>query len=71
MAVREWMLLKGLRLVPGCVPGDVLLAIGNIQIADIKQFDAILSKLDKSSLSVCWFIRGEWAQYAVIRPVVK
>ena len=55
----------------GLREGDVLLAIGNIQIADIKQFDAILSKLDKSKPVSVLVRRGEWAQYAVIRPVVK
>ncbi len=55
----------------GLRAGDVLLAIGNIQIADIKQFDAILSKLDKSKPVSVLVRRGEWAQYAVIRPVVK
>ena len=49
----------------------MLLAIGNIQIADIKQFDAILSKLDKTKPVSVLVRRGEWAQYAVIRPVVK
>ena len=55
----------------GLRAGDVLLAIGNIQIADIKQFDAILSKLDKTKPVSVLVRRGEWAQYAVIRPVVK
>lgn len=52
----------------GLRPGDVLLAIGNIQISDIKQFDAVLSKLDKSRPISVLVRRGDWAQYAVIRP---
>ncbi|HET8871247.1 MAG TPA: DegQ family serine endoprotease [Aquabacterium sp.] len=52
----------------GLRPGDVLLAIGNVQVSDIKQFDAVLSKLDKSRPISVLVRRGEWAQYAVIRP---
>ncbi|MDE2593816.1 MAG: DegQ family serine endoprotease [Burkholderiales bacterium] len=55
----------------GLRPGDVLLAIGNVQIADIKQFDAVLSKLDKSRPVSVLVRRGDWAQYAVIRPTSK
>lgn len=55
----------------GLRPGDVLLAIGNTQIADIKQFDAVLAKLDKSRPVSVLVRRGDWAQYAVIRPTTK
>ncbi len=55
----------------GLRPGDVLLTIGNVQVADIKQFDAVLSKLDKAKPVSVLVRRGDWTQYAVIRPVIK
>lgn len=55
----------------GLRPGDVLLTIGNVQVTDIKQFDALLSKLDKAKPVSVLVRRGDWTQYAVIRPVAK
>jgi serine protease Do len=52
----------------GIKPGDVILALGNVKVTDVAQFDALLGKVDlKRPLSVL-VRRGEWAQYAVIRP---
>jgi len=52
----------------GIQPGDVILAMGNVKITNVAQFDALLGKIDlKRPLSVL-VRRGEWAQYAVIRP---
>ncbi len=53
----------------GLREGDVLLAVGNVEIGDIKQLEAVLSKLDKSKAVNVLFRRGDWAQYALIRPV--
>jgi serine protease Do len=53
----------------GLREGDVLLAVGNVDISDTKQFEAALSKLDKTKPINVLFRRGDWAQYALIRPV--
>ena len=52
----------------GLRAGDVILSLGNVQVADVKQFEAVLSKLDKSKPVSVLVRRGDWAQYAVIRP---
>lgn len=50
--------------------GDVILAVGTADIADLKQFDAVVSKLDKSRSLPVTVLRGEWAQFLRI-PVTK
>jgi len=52
----------------GLREGDVILAVGNIEVANLKEFDAALAKADKSKPLNVLFRRGEWTQYAVIRP---
>jgi len=50
--------------------GDVILAVGTDDTADIKQFDAVVAKLDKTRALPVTVLRGEWAQFLRI-PVVK
>jgi serine protease Do len=52
----------------GLREGDVLVAIANIEVNTVKDFEAAVAKLDKSKPISVQFRRGEWAQYAVIRP---
>jgi serine protease Do len=52
----------------GLREGDVILAMANTELLGVKEFDAVLSKLDKSKAVNLLFRRGEWVQYAVIRP---
>jgi serine protease Do len=52
----------------GLREGDVILAVGNIEVTNLKEFDAALAKADKSKPLNVLFRRGEWTQYAVIRP---
>ncbi len=51
----------------GLQEGDVIVQIGNVAVSSVKDFEATLSKLDKSKSVSVLFRRGEWAQYAVIR----
>ena len=53
----------------GMREGDVLVAIANTEINTVKEFEAAVAKLDKSKPVNVLFRRGEWAQYAVIRPM--
>ena len=53
----------------GLREGDVILAIANAEVAGVKDVEAALSKADKSKPINVLFRRGEWAQYALIRPV--
>jgi serine protease Do len=52
----------------GLREGDVIVAVANADTADVKELEAALAKLDKTRPVNVLFRRGEWAQYAVIRP---
>jgi serine protease Do len=52
----------------GLREGDVILAVANTEVATVKEFDAALAKVDKTKAVNVLFRRGEWAQYALIRP---
>ena len=52
----------------GVREGDVIVAIANMEVASVKEFDAAVAKIDKSKPVNVLFRRGEWAQYALIRP---
>ena len=53
----------------GLREGDVILSVANAEIAGLKDFEAVVSKADKSKPLSLLYRRGEWAQYAVIRPL--
>jgi serine protease Do len=44
------------------------MTVANVEVANVREFEVALSKLDKSKPVNVLFRRGEWAQYAVIRP---
>ena len=52
----------------GVREGDVIVAIANVEIGTVKEFESAVSKVDRSKSVNVLFRRGEWAQYAVIRP---
>ena len=52
----------------GLREGDVIIAIANTEITNIKEFESALTKLDKSKAANVLFRRGELAQYVLIRP---
>jgi len=52
----------------GIRQGDVILGVANNQVADVKQFESVLAKLDKAKPVSLLVRRGEWAQYVIIRP---
>ena len=62
-AVAEGAARAGLR------EGDIILAIANVEIDGAKAFEAAVAKADRSKPVSILFRRGEWAQYALIRPV--
>ncbi len=51
----------------GLREGDVILAVGNIEVSNMKEFDAAIGRADRSKPVSVLFRRGEWAQYALIR----
>jgi serine protease Do len=52
----------------GVRDGDVILAIDNTEVADIKQFLAIAAKVEKARAVSVMVKRGEFVNYLVIRP---
>lgn len=61
-AVAEAAARAGLR------EGDVILAMANVEITSLKEFEALVAKLDKSKAINVLFRRGDWTQYALIKP---
>ncbi len=53
----------------GLREGDVIVSVANTEVADVKQFEAAVAKLDKNKPINVLFRRAELAQYALIRPV--
>ena len=52
----------------GVREGDVVLAIDNTEVADVKQFLGIAAKVEKSRAVSVMVKRGEFVNYLVIRP---
>ena len=52
----------------GLREGDVIIAISNTEITNVKEFEAALAKMDKTKSANVLFRRGDLAQYVLIRP---
>ncbi|AGX88583.1 DegQ family serine endoprotease [Candidatus Symbiobacter mobilis] len=52
----------------GLREGDVILAINNTSVSNVREFDAAMVKAQASRPLPVFFRRGNWAQYTVIRP---
>jgi len=52
----------------GLREGDVIVGVANAEVANVRQFEAVVARQDKSKPISVLIRRGEWAQYAVIRP---
>jgi serine protease Do len=52
----------------GIREGDIIVAIGNTEIASVKEFDGVVAKVDKTKPIPVLLRRGELATYLVIRP---
>ncbi len=52
----------------GLREGDVIVQAANAEVGSVKEFEAALGKLEKSKPLNVLFRRGEWTQFAVIRP---
>ena len=47
---------------------DVIVALANIEVRTLKDFEAAIAKADKNKPLNVLFRRGDWAQYTLIRP---
>jgi len=55
----------------GLRDGDILISLDNVEVRDVTQVDAVLARHDANKPLAVLYRRGEWAQYAVIRPAGK
>jgi len=44
------------------------MAVANTEIKNVKEFETVLARLDKTKPVAILLRRGEWAQYTLIRP---
>jgi serine protease Do len=73
---REFKIKNGVRVESaegpaaraGVRDGDVILAMDNTEVTDVKQFLAIAAKVEKSRAVSVMVKRGEFVNYLVIRP---
>jgi len=59
---------EGAAALAGLRADDVILAIGNKEVTDARQFMAVVKQLDRSKIVNVLFRRGELAQYTLLRP---
>lgn len=52
----------------GLREGDVIVAVANTEVTSVKEVEAVLARWDKNRPVNLLLRRGEWAQYAVVRP---
>ncbi|KQX39405.1 DegQ family serine endoprotease [Variovorax sp. Root434] len=52
----------------GLREGDIILAVANVEVSSVREFESAVGKADKSKPLSVLFRRGDWAQYALIRP---
>lgn len=52
----------------GLREGDVILAVANTEVTNLKEFEAAISGADKTKPVNVLYRRGDWAQYVLIRP---
>ena len=52
----------------GIREGDLVLAIANTEVTSVKEFDALMSRIDKNRPVSVLIRRGDGAQYVLIRP---
>jgi serine protease Do len=53
----------------GIQEGDLILAVANMEVGNVKEFESVVAKLDKSRPVSLLIRRGDAAQYVLIRPV--
>jgi len=52
----------------GIQEGDLILAVANMEVGNVKEFESVVAKLDKSRPVSLLIRRGDAAQYVLIRP---
>jgi serine protease Do len=63
--------VEGAAARAGLREGDVIVTLDNTEVTDAKQFNALVTKLDKSKPASVMVRRGDWTNYLVIRPAAR
>ena len=63
--------VEGAAARAGVREGDVIVTLDNAEVADAKQFNAQVAKLDKTKPASVMVRRGDWTNYLVIRPAPR
>ena len=53
----------------GLREGDVIVSMANVEVNNVKDFEAALAKIDKSKNITVLVRRGEMAQFVIIKPI--
>ncbi len=53
----------------GLREGDVIVGINNVEVTNLEQFEAAAAKADKSKPVSVLYRRGDWVQYALVKPI--
>ena len=53
----------------GLRENDVIVSIAGNEIANVKEFEAVLGKADKSKSISLMYKRGDWMQFTLIKPI--
>jgi serine protease Do len=51
----------------GLREGDLIMQVGNVEVATVKEFDAVIGRFDKSKALSVLFRRGEWTSFAILK----
>ena len=60
--------VEGVAARAGIREGDVIVAVANGEVTNVKEFEAAVAKVDRTKPISVLFRRGELAQFALIRP---
>ena len=60
--------VEGAAAKAGLSEGDIILSVDNQEVADAKQFESIVSKVDKSKSVAMLVRRGEVSNFVVVKP---
>lgn len=63
--------VSGVAARAGLREGDVVVAVGNQTVNNLKELEAALANVDKKRPFHLLVRRGEWAQYALIQPAAR
>ena len=63
--------VEGAAARAGLREGDVLLSLDNTEVTGVKQFEALVAKVDKTKAVPVLVRRGESVNFLIVRPVAR